>query len=139
MTTKKTDITDLLSPEVVERRTAIARMRQMELSVQKDELALEEKKRNICRIDVALSEFDSFLADFAEMLIQMPDKLQTMIPAMDPKTYVEIQHFFDDQIQRLGKKRLDLAIDSTDEERARATDVKNESIQKNAKIKKGKK
>lgn len=127
-----------ISKEEIELRTAFAKMRSLEISVAKDELALEEKKRNICRIDAALDAFDEFLSDFITMLTSLPDKVQSTIQTTTPEQYKEIQDYIDDQLQRLSKKRLYLAIDSTSDEQARATAVKNESIQKNAKIKKKK-
>ena len=130
---------DLLTDDEVQRRTAIAKMRSLELSVERDYLTLEEKKKNICRIDAALSAFDEFLVDFVQMLNDLPDKVQSTIPSCTPEQYSEIQSFIDSQLQRLANKRLYLAIESTDEEKAMATEVKNESIKKNAKIRKGKK
>lgn len=130
---------ELLSPDVVERRTAVAKMRQLELAVEKEELVLQEKKKNICRIDAALSEFDTFLSDFVEMLIGLPDTVQGIIPETTPEQYGELQAFIDSQIQRLSQKKLYLAIDSTSDEQAMATEAKNESIRKNQKIKRSKK
>ena len=134
MPKKKSD-DSLLSPVEVERRTAIAKMRQLELGVEKEYINLEERKKNICRIDSALSAFDEFLTDFVEMLRSLPDFVQSTIPATTPKQYATIESHIDQQIQRLSQKRLYLAIDSTSEEKARATAQKKESI-KNTKSKK---
>lgn len=128
-----------LSQSEVERRTAIAKLRQLELSNAKEELNLEERKRNICRIDAALSAFDAFLVDFVEMLVSIPDKVQSTIPECSPEQYADMQGFIDGQIQRLSQKRLYLAIESTTEERAAATEAKVESQKKSTKLKKGKK
>ena len=134
--TETTETTDLLSPELVERRTAIARMRQLELSNEKEALVLEEKKRNVCRIDSALSAFDIFLADFVEMLVSLPDTIQGMVPGLLPTQYGQIQSFIDSQLQRLSQKRLYLAIESTAEASELATAAKVESQKKSTKMKK---
>ena len=126
----------LLPVEVVERRTAIEKLRQLELGNAREELNLEERKRNICRIDVALGEFDKFLIDFVEMLTSLPDVIQGFIPTTTPEQYEKVQDYIDDQLQRLSKKRLYLAIESTAEEKALATATKEES-QKNAARAKG--
>lgn len=130
---------DLLTDEEVQRRTAIAKMRSLELSVEKDALDLEEKKRNICRIDTALNEFDTLLVEFVAMIRGIPDRVQSVCPALKPKQYKALSAFIDEQLQRLSEKRLHLTIESTDEQRKAATAIKNESIQKAAKIKKAKK
>ena len=129
----------LIPIEEVEHRTAIARMKQLELSVEKEAISLEEKKRNICRIDLALSEFDGLLAEFVVMLRNIPDRVQAIVPCLKPKQYKDLQTFINSQIDRMAEKRLHLTIESTDEEKKAATAIKNESIQKAAKLKKGKK
>jgi hypothetical protein len=124
-------ITDISDSEIAH-RTAYARMRQLELSNEKEYISIEERKLNICRIDSALNAFDSFLSDFVEMLLSLPDIVQTKIPSTTPEQYADIQSYIDDQIQRLSQKRLYLAIDSTVEEARRATASKNESLKKKA-------
>ena len=128
---------DEVSPEEVERRTAFARMRQLELSVLRDELALSDRAGELCRIDTALSEFDAFLVDFVRLLRQIPDKVQETMPATTPTQYGELQSFIDSALQRLSAKRLHLTIESTKTEKAQATAVKEASIQKAAKVKGG--
>ena len=135
----KDELENLLPLGIVEHRTAIARMRQLELSNEKESLTLEERKHNICRIDAALEAFDTFLVDFVEMLTSLPDKVQATIPTCTPDQYAEIQSFIDSQLQRLSQKRLYLAIDDTASEKALATQTKEESQKKAAKIKKAKK
>ena len=109
-------------------------MRSLELSVEKDALDLDERKRSICRIETALDEFDTLLVEFVGMLRGIPDKVQAVCPALKPKQYKELREFIDGQLVRLSEKRLHLTIESTDEERKAATAVKNASIQKAAKI-----
>ena len=128
-----------ISADEVERRTAFAKMRQLELSVLKDQLALSDRAGELCRIDVALAEFDSFLVDFVRLLKQIPDKVQSVIPACTPTQYGELREFIDQSLQRLSEKRLHLTIESTKQEKSLATAIKDESIKKNAKIKKEKK
>lgn len=127
------DDPELIPLSIVEHRTAIARMKQLELAVEKEAIVLEEKKRNICRIDLALSEFDNLLSEFVVMLRGIPDKIQTIVPAMKPKQYKELQEFISSQIDRMGEKRLYLAIESTAEEKQAASDVVRESTRKAAK------
>lgn len=124
-----------VSPDEVDRRTAYAKMRQLELSVLKDELSLADKAGALCRIDVALSEFDAFLIDFVKLLRQIPDKVQSVVPSMEPSQYGELREFIDAALQRMSEKRLHLTIESTKAEKTAATAAKDESIKKNAKIK----
>lgn len=124
-----------LSDREIERRTKIAKLKQLEIAVEKDALALEDKKGNLCRIDMALSEFDTFLKDFVQMLKQIPDFVQKIIPDTNPDQYRTIQNFIDDNIQRMGQKRLYLAIESTAEERRQITESTYESKKKSTKLK----
>lgn len=126
---------DSTSPAEVERRTAYARMRQLELAVQKDELSLADKAGELCRIDIALAEFDKFLVDFVRMIKQIPDKVQSVIPQTQPEQYAEIQKFIDDSLQRLSQSRLHLTIESTKAEKAAASAVVKASQLKTAKQK----
>lgn len=126
-----------LSDREIERRTKIAKLKQLEIAVEKDALALEDKKGNLCRIDMALSEFDTFLKDFVQMLKQIPDFVQKIIPDTNPDQYRTIQNFIDENIQRMGQKRLYLAIESTAEERRQITESTYESKKKSTKLKEG--
>ena len=126
-----------LSDREIERRTKIAKLKQLEIAVEKDALALEDKKGNLCRIDMALSEFDIFLKDFVQMLKQIPDFVQKIIPDTNPDQYRTIQNFIDENIQRMGQKRLYLAIESTAEERRQITESTYESKKKSTKLKEG--
>jgi hypothetical protein len=127
---------DSLSDREIERRTKLAKLRQLELNVEKDALALEDKKGNLCRIDLALSEFDAFLKDFVQMMLQFPDIVQKMVPSTNPDEYRALQNFIDETIQRLGERRLHLAIESTSEERRLVCESVHESQRKNVKLRK---
>lgn len=129
---------DEVDAEEVERRTAFAKMRQLELAVLKDELNLADKAGALCRIDVALAEFDNFLIDFVRLLKQIPDKVQSVIPSTNPDQYNELVVYIDQSLQRLSEKRLHLTIESTKAEKALATEAKEESIKKSAKQRKTK-
>jgi hypothetical protein len=126
-----------LTAAEIKRRTDIAKMEQLELAVQKERLALADKERALCRIDLALEEFDKFLADFVTLLKNIPDTIQTIDPTLSPAQYKQIQDLIDSQIQRMGQKRLRLELESTRSEKEAATEIKNESIRKAAKIKGG--
>lgn len=128
------DITDA----EIRRRTDYAKMRQLELNVKKEALALADKERNLCRIDLALEEFDKFLADFVVLLKNIPDTIQKIDPDLTPTQYGEIQNLIDSQIQRMAQKRIYLALESTRAEKEAATAIKDASIRKAAKIKKSK-
>jgi hypothetical protein len=126
---------ETLSDREIERRTKIAKLRQLEINVEKDALALEDKKGNLCRIDLALSEFDNFLRDFVEMMKQFPDFVQKTVKSTNPDEYKVLQDFIDDNIQRMGQRRLYLAIESTAEERRLVSQSTYESKQKSMKMK----
>lgn len=129
---------DRIPASEIEYRSSLAKLKQLELNNAKEELNLEERRHNICRIDSALEAFDAFLVDFVEMLVSIPDKVQATIPECKPDQYAEIQQFIDSQLQMLSQKRLYLAIESTAEAQALATAAKEESQKKNQKLKKGK-
>ena len=126
-----------ISPDEVERRTQFAKMRALELSVLKDELSLADKAGELCRIDVALDAFNNFLIDFVRMMRQFPDKVQSIVPEMTPDQYGELRQFIDETLQRFSEARLHLTIESTKTEKALATQAKDESNKKSAKLKKG--
>ena len=130
------DYSSVIDPSEVERRTNFAKMRQIELNVLKDELNLADKAGELCRIEVALSEFDSFLVDFVRMLKQIPDKVQSVVPTTTTDQYRMLQQFIDDSLQRLSERRLHLTIESTKSEKSAASAAVAESVAKNAKIKK---
>ena len=125
---------ETLSDREIERRTKIAKLKQLEINVEKDSLALEDKKGNLCRIDLALAEFDNFLRDFVEMIKQFPDFVQKTVKSTNPDEYKILQDFIDDNIQRMGQKRLYLAIESTAEERRLVSQSTYESKQKSMKL-----
>lgn len=131
----KTSADDSLTDREIERRTKIVKLRQLEINVEKDALALEDKKGNLCRIDLALAEFDNFLRDFVEMIKQFPDFVQKTVKSTNPDEYKILQDFIDDNIQRMGQKRLYLAIESTAEERRLVSQSTYESKQKSMKMK----
>lgn len=130
---------EAITSEEIDRRISIAKMHQMELSVNKEYVAFQEKLNNICRIDTALAAFDEFLSNFIEMLLSIPDYVQSTIPSCTPEQYKAMQDFIDGQIQMLSQKRLYLAIESTAEAQALATEAKVESQKKSTKLKRGKK
>ena len=127
-----------ISIEEVERRMNYAKMRSTELSVIKDELSLADKAGELCRIEVALSEFDTFLVDFIRLLKQIPDKVQSVVPSTNPHQYKELQKYIDDSLQRLSQKRLHLTIESTKTEKADNSSEVEESRKRSAKSKKAK-
>lgn len=112
---------DITSAEI-KRRTEFAKMEQLELNVQKERLALADKERNLCRIDLALEEFDKFLADFVILLKNLPDTVQKIIKNITPAQYKEIQDLVDSQIQRMAQKRIYLALKNTRDEREAASE-----------------
>ena len=126
-----------VTPEEVERRTNYAKMRQLELSVLKDEIGLADRSGDLCRIDTALDEFDKFLADFVRLLKQIPDKAQLIVPQMKPDQYTELRAFIDNSLQMLSERRLHLTIESTKTQKALATEAKVESQMKSSRMKGG--
>lgn len=125
-----------LSEREIERRTKLAKLAQLEITVEKDALALEDKKGNLCRIDLALEEFDNFLREFVQMMLQFPDIVQKIVPSTNPDEYRELQGFIDENIQRLRNRRIYLAIENTAEERRLVSESIHQSQRKNMKLKK---
>lgn len=106
-----------VSPEEVLTRTAFAKMRALELSVRKEELALMDKAGELCKIDVALAAFDGFLKDFVALLRNIPDRVQSIVPQTTPEQYRELRNFVEDALQRFAAVRLHLTIESTQTEK----------------------
>lgn len=106
-----------VSPEEVLTRTAFAKMRALELSVRKEELALMDKAGELCKIDVALSAFDNFLKDYITLLRNIPDKVQSIVPQTTPDQYRELRNIVEDALQRMAAVRLHLTIESTQTEK----------------------
>lgn len=116
-----------VSAEEVLTRTAFAKMRALELSVRKEELALLDKAGELCKIDVALSAFDNFLKDYVTLLRNIPDKVQSIIPQTTPDQYRELRNIVEDSLQRMAAVRLHLTIESTVEQRHAASEAVEES------------
>lgn len=106
-----------VSAEEVLTRTAYAKMRSLELSVKKEELALMDKAGELCKIDVALSAFDNFLKDYITLLRNFPDKVQSIVPQTTPDQYRELRNIVEDALQRFAAVRLHLTIESTQTEK----------------------
>ena len=106
-----------VSAEEVLTRTAFAKMRALELSVRKEELALLDKAGELCKIDVALAAFDAFLKDFVSLLRNIPDRVQSIVPQTTPEQYRELRNFVEDALQRFASVRLHLTIESTQTEK----------------------
>lgn len=128
---------ELLSEADVKRRTDIAKMRQLELSVENEYLKLLEKSNNLCRIDRALEAFNEFLSEFVDTIKAIPDRMQSMVKNLSPEEYKDIEGFIDEQLQRLAQKRLYMSIESTASEKALASRTVEESRARNQKLKKG--
>ena len=125
-----------LSDRDIERRTKLAKLKQLELTIEKDALALEDKKGNLCRIDLALEEFNTFLKEFVQMILQFPDIVQKIVPSTTPDEYRALQDFIDENIQRLRVKQIHLAIESTAEEKRLVSESTYQSKQKSMKLQK---
>lgn len=106
-----------VSTEEVLTRTAYAKMRALELSVRKEELALMDKAGELCKIDVALAAFDNFLKDYITLLRNFPDKVQSIVPQTTPDQYRELRNIVEDALQRFAAVRLHLTIESTQTEK----------------------
>lgn len=106
-----------VSADEVLTRTAYAKMRSLELSVKKEELALMDKAGELCKIDVALSAFDNFLKDYITLLRNFPDKVQSIVPQTTPDQYRELRNIVEDALQRFAAVRLHLTIESTQTEK----------------------
>ena len=106
-----------VSADEVLTRTAYAKMRALELSVKKEELALMDKAGELCKIDVALAAFDNFLKDYITLLRNFPDKVQSIVPQTTPDQYRELRNIVEDALQRFAAVRLHLTIESTQTEK----------------------
>lgn len=124
-----------VSPEEVLTRTAYAKMRSLELSVRKEELALMDKAGELCKIDVALAAFDNFLKDYITLLRNFPDKVQSIVPQTTPDQYRELRNIVEDALQRFAAVRLHLTIESTMEQKRDAAEAVEESRRNSTKRK----
>jgi len=128
--TKPTKSIDLRLKEAQLKKWKLEAKRE-ELEIRLKNIKSEEKLKNLCRIDVALDEFDKFLQDFVQTLMNFPDTVQRLVPSTNPDEYRAVQDFIDDTIQRLAQKRVYLAIESTQEIKDKATQKWYESMAKN--------
>ena len=101
------------SIDEIDYRTKLANCEQLELKVKKDSIDLENKSGNLCRIDVALSEFDKFLTDTSNFIHNFADMTQSIVPSMTPKQYERLKKLIHDQQKILAERRLHLTLEST--------------------------
>lgn len=102
-----------LSDDDVERLSKIVRIRKDLLAIKKEELLHEERTRNLCTVDSAMSQFAAFLLPLRNFLGQLADHVQDIIPDMNPQQYRAIQVMIAEQTDLLAKRELTLSIEST--------------------------
>lgn len=102
-----------LSDDDVERLGKIVRIRKDLLAIKKEELLHEERTRNLCTVDSAMSQFAAFLLPLRNFLGQLADHVQDIIPSMTPAQYRAIQVMVAEQTDLLAKRELTLSIEST--------------------------
>lgn len=102
-----------LSDDDVERLSKIVRIRKDLLAIKKEELLHEERTRNLCTVDSAMSQFAAFLLPLRNFLGQLADYVQDIVPTMTPEQYRAIQKMVAEQTDLLAKRELTLSIEST--------------------------
>jgi len=109
---------DRISDEEIDYRTRLADCIIKETKAKKDQIDLESKHRNLCRIDVALSEFNRHCTKQANTWRAVPDEMQAIVPTLSPEQYKSIQAFVNTQIEILYNDALHLTLTPLEEERA---------------------
>lgn len=97
----------------VERLSKLVRIRKDLLAIRKEELLHQERTRNLCTIDSAMSQFAAFLAPVRNFLAQLADHVQDIVPTLTPDEYRAIQRMVAEQTDLLAKRELVLSIEST--------------------------
>ena len=114
----KKNIDENISIDEIEYRTKLADCIIKEIKAKKDAIDLESKHRNICRIDVALAEFNRICAFISDALRGFPDTIQAIIPSMSPEQYKQVQDFIQSQLNILYNNQLHLTLTPLEETRA---------------------
>lgn len=122
--------------EEIDYRTRLANCEALEIKVSRDRFELENKRGELCRIDMALNAFDGFLREFVGFLDGLPDATQTIVPQMTPAQYKSVREMIENQLQRLSNHRLNLSIESNTSVQKSNTEAKKERIARTTKRKK---
>lgn len=101
----------------IEYRTKLADCIIKEIKAKKDSIDLEVKHKNICRIDVALDEFNRIAAKIADALKCLPDEMQAIVPTISPEQYKQIQSYVYNQMNILHEETLNLSLTPLDDQR----------------------
>ena len=104
-----------------------AKREEQELKIKK--LKTEERMCNLCRIDMALDAFNEFLKPWVDWVRRLPDMVYD-VTKCNPDQYREIQKKVDDIIQYMKNKYMYLGIESTHEQKEKATAKWYESMSK---------
>ena len=115
-----------ISDEEILYRTKLADCIIKETKSKKDQIELEVKNKNICRIDVALSEFDGLCKLITDSFKGLPDDLQTIIPSMTPEQYKRVQEHLHGILNVFYNRKMHLTLTPLDDERAERRDEKRE-------------
>lgn len=105
------------TPEEIEYRTKLAECIIRETKARRDQVEFENKSRNLCRIDVALAEFDRHSTRHAEAWRGLADEIQAIVPDMSPAQYKRVQEYAARQMESLYADRLHLTLTTTEDER----------------------
>lgn len=101
----------------IEFRKKLAECQIKETKAKKDAIELEIKNKNICRIDVALAEFNRVCRKHADAWKSLPDIIQSIIPSMSPSQYKQIGEFVETQLNILYNDGLRLELTPLEDER----------------------
>ena len=106
------------TPEEIEYRTKLAECIIRETKAKRDQVEYESKTRNLCRIDVALAEFERHSLRHADAWRGLADEIQAIIPDMSPAQYKRVHEYAERQVASLYADKLRLVLTTTEDERA---------------------
>ena len=116
--TKAEQITEQPTLDEIDYRTKLANCIIRETQAKRDQVEYESKTRNLCRIDVAMAEFERHSLRHADAWRGLADEIQAIIPDMSPAQYKRVREYAERQVASLYADKLHLVLTTTEDERA---------------------
>ena len=123
-----------MDDEELERQALVLRLKKEWLNVAKESFTKMEREREHCTISTALREFHAFLNPFRDFLVALPNLVNDIVPQMTPEQYKAIEDEISAQTTRLAENALHLTIESSREEKDKATQIQRENQRRSNRI-----
>ena len=133
MTTKKTPAAEM-SAAAIDKELGQIKLERERLALAKDEILDMEKRRELCKISMALSQFNEFLLEFRDRILDLPDAISLIVPSISPSEYTAIQKLATDLIARMHEKHLHLELTDTRTDAEACTEINKNKMRHAAKL-----